>query len=150
MTTKKSPGVALWKALKEAEVQDDVDEVLAMSDVELDAFIKANGGDPAALRASGEALAKKLDADRDRLAWQDEAHRKLNAFRAKVDAKSAEPRPKLSREELLARIETARNDPRFGGRVAVMFRNRKAEPATVEELESILFEIELLAEIDDE
>ena len=52
----------LWKAIKEAEIQDDVDEVLAMSDAELDAFISAHGGDPAAIRARGEALAKELDA----------------------------------------------------------------------------------------
>ena len=146
MSTKQKP-VPLWKAIKEMEIQDDVDEVLAMSDAELDAYLVANGGDPAKIRAAGEALAKDLDASRDRLAWQEEAQKKLNAFRAQADARWAAPREKLSRTELLARIERARNDPRFSAPVTVLFRNRKQAESTDEELEALLEEIELLAEM---
>ena len=89
VNTTKGSSVALWKAIKEAEIQDDVDEVLAMSDAELDAFISAHGGDPAKLRADGEALAKELDARRDRLAWHDEMDKKLGGGCAPPRARSS-------------------------------------------------------------
>jgi hypothetical protein len=58
--TSKRDAVALWRALGEGDVEDDVQEILAMSDAELDRYIESNGGDPAAIRASGAALAKEL------------------------------------------------------------------------------------------
>ena len=56
---RKNP-VELWRALKETAVEDDVEEILAMSDADLEAYIRENGGDPAELSASGSALAKEL------------------------------------------------------------------------------------------
>jgi hypothetical protein len=150
MTAKRPPGVALWKAIKEAEIQDDIDEVLAMSDAELDAYIAENGGDPGKIRAEGEALAKELDLRRDRLAWHGDMEKKLAAARAKAAAIRATPREKLSRDELFARINRARNDPRFSAPVAALFRNKTAEASTDEELVAILDQIELLATLEDE
>jgi hypothetical protein len=147
MSTKRN-AAGLWKAIKEAEIQDDVDEVLAMSDAELDAYITANGGDPAKMHADGEALAKELDARRDRLAWHDDMEKKLAAFRATAAARSAAPREKLSRPELLARIERARSDPRFTAPVATLFRSKTPEASTDEELEGLLEQIELLATLE--
>ena len=149
MSTTRKP-VSLWKAIKEAEIQDDVDEVLAMSDAELDAYLAAHGGDPAKIRADGEALAKHLDAERDRLAWQEVALKELNEFRAAAAVRLGGPREKLSRDELFARIERARKDPRFTQPVTVLFRNKTPEAATDEELQAILDEIELLAELENE
>jgi len=144
MTKKENPA-SLWHAIKEAEIQDDVDEILAMSDDELDAHITANGGDPAKIRASGEALAKELDARFDRLAWHDAMEKKLAPVRAAAAAKRASPRPKLTRVELFARIERARTDPRFAAPVAALFRSKTPEASTDQELEALLDQIELLA-----
>jgi hypothetical protein len=151
---KRSPAATLWKAIKDSEVQDDVDEILAMSDAELDAHLAANGADPAKIRADGEALAKELDARHHRLAWQDEARAKLERFQTLAAAAAARTagRPKLPRAELLARLERARTDARFTSPVTVAFRNRKPEASTDEELQTLLDEIDLLAELvkDDE
>jgi hypothetical protein len=149
MNTKKKPP-SLWKALKEAEIKDDVDEILAMSDAELDGYIVANGGDPAKIGAAGEALARELDASVDRLAWHDDMEKKLSAFRATAAAKRAAPREKLSRTELFARIERARMDPRFTAPVAALFRSKTPEASTDEELQALLDQIELLAKLEDE
>ena len=149
MTTKRNPA-QLWKAIQEAALQDDVDEILAMSDAELDAHITANGGDPAKLRAAGDALGKELDAKRERLAWHDTMEAKLGAVRAAADAARAAPRPTLPRAELVARIERARNDPRFAGPVAALFRSKTPEASTDDELQALLDQIELLAGLEDE
>jgi hypothetical protein len=150
MSSKRNPGVALWKAIKDAEVQDDVDEVLAMSDAELDAFITSHGGDPAKLRARGEALAQELDARRDRLAWHGDMEKKLAGVRATAAAMKSAPREKLSRDQLFARIERARTDPRFAAPVAALFRAKTPEASTDEELQALLDQIELLAKLEDE
>jgi hypothetical protein len=149
MSPKQKPP-SLWKTLKEAEIQDDVDEILAMSEADLDAYITANGGDPAKIAARGEALAKELDARRDRLAWHGDMEKKLATFRAKATATVTAPREKLSRAELFARIETARNDPRFSAPVAALFRSKTPEASTDEELQALLDQITLLAGLEDE
>jgi hypothetical protein len=149
MSKKRSPA-ALWKAIQDAAVEDDVEEVLAMSDAELDKFIADNGGDPAKIRAAGDALGKDLEAQRERLAWHEDVEAKLDDVRARVNAKRAAPRPKLSREELRMRIDRARNDPRFAAPVAALFRSKTLEAHTIEELEALLDKIELLAKLEDE
>jgi hypothetical protein len=149
MTTKKNPGVALWKAIKESEVQDDVDEVLAMSDAELDAFISSHGGEPAKLRARGEALAKELEARNERLAWHGDMEKKLTDVRAAATALRSAPREPISRKELLDRVALARKDPRFDAPVAALFRNKTPEASTDEELQALLDQIELLAKLED-
>jgi hypothetical protein len=146
MSTKPKPR-SLWSAIKEAEIQDDVDEILAMSDGELDAYLAANGADPARIRASGEALARELDARADRLAWHGEMEKKLATVRAAAAARA--PREKLSRSELLARLDSARADPRFAAPVAALFRNKTAEASSDEELQALLDQIELLAGLED-
>jgi len=150
MTTKRNPGVALWKAIKDAEIQDDVDEVLAMSDAELDAFISSHGGDPAKLRARGEALAKELDARTDRLAWHGDMEQKLAEVRAAATALRSAPREPLSRRDLLDRLALARKDPRFDAPVAALFRSKTPEASTDEELQALLDQIALLAKLEDE
>jgi hypothetical protein len=139
-------GVALWKALKQAEIEDDVNEVLAMSDAELDGFISANGGNPAAIRASGASLAKELLERRERNAWHGTMDKKLSDFRDVADA--ARTKVKLPRLEILHRLEIARNDPRFAVPVGALFQKKTAEASTDEELQALLDQIELLAKLD--
>lgn len=134
-------GVALWRAIKEQEVEDDIAEIEAMSDEELDCHISDNGGDPKAIRARGQALAKSLLARQQ--AWQGEVLAKLEALRAEAAARRELPR--LPRAELLARLETARKDPRFEAPVTTLFQKKALEASSDEELQSLLDAIELLA-----
>jgi hypothetical protein len=64
---RKNP-VELWRALKEEAVDDDVEEILAMSAADLDAYIRENGGDPEKLEASGSALGRAIAERRARAA----------------------------------------------------------------------------------
>ena len=138
----------LRKALREQALEDDVDEVTAMSDEALDRFIDAHGGDAKEIRASSQAFAAELMERRKRLAWHGEMEEKLASFRKKAD--EARIRQKLPRKELLARLELARNDPRWAAPIAALFSKKSTERATDEELTAMLEEIELLAKLEDE
>jgi hypothetical protein len=143
MATKRTPE-EVWKAITRQAEEDEIDRFLAMSDEEVDAELRAHGGDPAEIRRAGAKLAEKLAADRDRLAWQYEAAAGLAREQAKLEARPKKydgvPRAKL--EELLA---AARKSPRFPQPIAVMFRNRKPEEASDDELRALLEEIDDLA-----
>jgi len=134
-----------WDAIRRQAESDEIDRFLKMTRAEVDASLRAQGHDPAAVRAEGGAFVKKLRADQDRLAWQKEAVEGL----AKEQARLAARPPKyagLPRRELLERVTAARANPRFAQPVAVLFRNRKAEETSEEELRAILEEIDALAE----
>jgi hypothetical protein len=146
----RSPDAQLWRSIQDSEIQDDVDEVLAMSDADLDAYLAKHGADPATIRADGEALAKDLQARHDRLAWHGEMEKKLERVRADDAARRAAPREKVSRPELLARIERARTDARFAAPVAALFRSKTPDASTDDELQALLDQIELLAKLEDE
>jgi hypothetical protein len=145
---KKRGGAQLWKALKQAEIDDDLAEIEAMSDTDLDAYISSNGGDPAGIRARGEALVKGLIESRERLAWHGEMDSKLTAFRATAEA--TRTRTPLPRAELHARLTVARNNPRFAAPAAMLFQKKTAEASTDEELQALLDELELLAKLESE
>src|SRR5690349_5044303 len=111
MTSKKRDDRGLWKSVQRQSADDDLDDLLAMSDAELDAFIDSNGGDSKAIRASGKALAEHMLEQRTRLAWHGDMEKKLEAFRA--TAAASKRTEKLPRAELLARIDAVRKNPRF-------------------------------------
>jgi hypothetical protein len=137
---KKDPA-ALWRTLKEQEIEDDIEEISAMSDEALDRYIASEGGDPAAIRARGKALGERLAAQQER--WKGEVTAKLEALRA--EAASLRQRPRLSRGELLARLEVARKDPRFQEPVATLFQKKGPEASTDAELQALVDAIELLS-----
>ena len=143
--TKKSP-LTLWRTLQEQQIQDDVDEILAMSDAELDAYVRSNGGDPAAIRARGATLAKELGDRRAKLAWHADMHEKSDTFRATAAARRSTV--KLPRAELLTRLSAARTDPRFAAPVAALFQKKTAEASTDDELQALLDQIDLLRELE--
>jgi hypothetical protein len=145
--SKRDP-VALWRALQEQAMEDELAEIEAMSDEELDAHIRANGGDPEAIRASGAAFVKELLAAREANAWRQAVAKKNEAARAIVDEKKKGP--KLSRDELLSRLRRARNDPRFAEPVAALFHGKSEQASTDEELQALIDQIELLAKLDEE
>jgi hypothetical protein len=144
---RKPSDLALLKALRDTEADDDVAEVMAMSEAELDAYLRDNGGDPDAIGAAGEALAKELHAKRERHA---PARAKIDAFRALAAEQRARPRETLSRAQLLDRLDAARRDPRFQAPVAALFRDKSPEASTDLELWALLDQIELLAKLEDE
>jgi hypothetical protein len=142
--TTKRDAATLWRAIQEQAIDDDVQEILAMSDEELDRYISENGGDPAAIRAAGAANAKELMERRERLAWHADAHAEQERFRERAAA--AKTRTPLPRPELLRRMAAIKTDPRFAhAPVAAFFRKKTAEESTDEELQAILDQIELLA-----
>jgi hypothetical protein len=146
-TNRKRSDLELLKALRDSEIDDDVAEVMAMSEAELDAYIRENGGDPDAIGAAGEAVAKSMHARRERDA---PLHAKIDAFRALAAEQRARPRPTLSRAELLARLEAARHDARFEAPVTTLFRDKSPAASTDEELWTLLEQIELLAKLEEE
>ena len=142
--TKRTP-TEMWEAVRRQAERDEIDRFLKKTTAEVDASLRARGHDPAAVRAEGEALVKKIQADQDRLAWQKQAAEGLAREQARLAARP--PRyAGLPRGELLALVTAARANPRFTQPVAILFRNRKAEEASEEELRAILEELEALAE----
>jgi hypothetical protein len=147
-TTKRSPRET-WEAIEKQAREAEIDAFLALKTEEVEARLRAAGEDPDALRAEGAALAKRLSADRARLAWQVVAAEGLAREQAKIDAQAGRF-AHLSRADLEARLTAARKSPRLQQPVAVMFRNRKPEEASDDELRAILEEIEALAEREDQ
>jgi hypothetical protein len=124
---------------------DDVgEEIDAMSDAEISAAIAKDGGDPVAMGERGAALAKALIERRKRLQWQIVALEALDT--AKEEAKralavDAVRRAKMSRVELAAEIESAREEGFLEGLAA---RRREAGEATEDELRDLLEQIVML------
>jgi len=133
----------LWKAIEEQSALDDMEDVAALTPEELDAELAAGGTEPEAVRAEGAALAARLLAMRER---ETKAQDDLSRARALLAGRRAR-RPRLSRKDLLDRIDRATKDPRLPERAMVQFRNRGFEQATDEELEALLDELEALPEL---
>ena len=148
MTTKRKTPGSLFRTLQEEEAADDLEEILAMSETELDAFITKEGGDPAGIRARGAAHAKALDERLTSKAWHDEMEAKHERFRDVAAANKSTT--VLPRDVLLARLTAARNNPRFDERVATLFQKKTEEAATDQELQDLLDRIELLAKLEDD
>jgi hypothetical protein len=139
---KKLTDEQLLAAIEQSEADDDLAEIEAMSPAELDASIRAEGGDPEGIRARGVRLIEELMERRQRLAWQAKARGDMEGAFAKMA--EAPKTPKLPRPELLAKIEAARSDGRFKAPLAAAFRKRTAEESTDDELRRLLDEIEML------
>jgi len=113
----------------------------AVPEAEVDAELRAAGGDPAAIVRRGRAAIDQL-LERRRLAWQETARKRVAQQRALISGRA--PREKRSHPELIAEINRVRADPAMGGMAAMAFHKRKPEEASVEELEEMLDEFELL------
>ena len=128
----------LWQALEDQAADADMKEIAAMDDATLDAELRADGVDPALMRAKGAAFAEALLKRREREA---EPARKLADARARMVQRAAR-RGKLPRAELVRRIELGRSDPRIAQSLSVAFRNRGEAAASDAELEDLLDDIE--------
>ncbi len=118
------------------------------SDV-VDEELRAAGGDPERIRRDGGDLAALL-LERRRTILKERAKADLAERRAR--AESAPRISRDSRDELLRRLAAFEADPRYGGQVSAMFRNRPPAEASNEEVATLLEEIEAarLAEGDDD
>jgi hypothetical protein len=143
------------KAIEDAEFRGEAERIAAMSSDEVDAELRAEGGDPAKIRARGAALAAKLlaertkteDEDESELPWAARARERLEEVRRMANEAAAR-KTKLPRVELMARVNAARNSPRFAQPVASLFRKRTPEQMSDEELEATLESLGLLADIE--
>jgi hypothetical protein len=138
-----------WKAIEAQAREAEIDHFLALPAAEIDARLRAAGHDPAAIRREGTLLAKKLGADRDRLAWQVAAAEGLARAQADFERAKTGKYASLSGEPLRARVMAMSKDARFTQPVSVLFRNRTSEEASDEELRAILEELDALAEGDE-
>lgn len=146
MATKKRSTEETLNVMREADLDALVNEIDAMSPAEVDRALDANGGDAAGTARRAKAQIESLQERSARLSWQDAARAKLDANRATFAAVRAR-RPKLPREELLARIATAEKDARFAAPIVTFFRKRTTADTTDEELEALLDEIETAREL---
>ena len=146
MAAKKRAPEETLSVMHEASLDDLVDEIDAMSPAEVDRELDASGGDAAGTARRAEAQIAALKERGARLSWQDEARAKLDANRKTFAAVRAR-RPKLPREELLARIAAAETDARSAAPIVTFFRKRTTAETTDEELEALLDEIETAKEM---
>jgi hypothetical protein len=132
------------RAIEESEWVDELEEIEALSSEEVDARIRAEGGDPEAIGAAGKAFAEAQLAKRKATLAM---HERLEAFRTEAAARRRGPA--LPRAALLARLEGARVDPRFAAPVAMMFRQKTAEASTDAELQALVESIDLLSKLEE-
>jgi hypothetical protein len=120
--------------LSQIEASLDMDVLTdAYSDEEIDAFLRAAGGDPVAIGSRGAELGAAL-LTQQRLAWQETA----KAARARMEAAVARPKiPPFPVGDPISAILAAANQA--GMRVAL--RGRKAEETSKEELEKLWIKI---------
>jgi len=145
MAAKKRSAKEVWEAIERAAEEDEMERVLAETPEEVDAGLRSHGLDPAKVRAKGKALAERLMADRERLAWQIEAAKAKARDEARAKVREAKYAG-LGRDELLARLAAAKANPRFSQPVAFMFRNHAPEEATEDQLRGMLADLDELAE----
>lgn len=119
---------AVLAALEESVAKDLLTD--AYTDAELDQFIQARGGDPAAIGARGAALGAELARSR-RLAWQEAAKERKKVMEAAVARPGAIP-PFPSNDPITAILSLA---AQVG--VTVNLSGRKREETTPEELEKL-------------
>jgi hypothetical protein len=133
---------AFWRSVEEQQADQDLEEILAMSDEEIDRELIAMGSDPKAIRAKGAAMARAASERNARYALH---HAMRNRVEGLAQGATSTPRP--PRAELLARIKVAAGNPKFARPAAAMFRKKSAEDCTDEELAMLLEQLELLAKL---
>ena len=132
------------RTLWDDELLARLDDALDGAQRDPDEHIRALGGAPREIGLQGMFLASTL-LEKRRLAWQTHARARLDAMRARA---SRAPRTShLSRGELLARLDAARNDARLGAPVVIAFRDRADEAFSDDELRALLDQIEMLRRI---
>jgi hypothetical protein len=142
MSTNERTDAETWARIRELQADEDAKEIAAMSSADVDAELRAGGIDPEKVVADGLAFIAGLRERHVRLGWQTGAKAKLQNARA-LESQVRGMFAALPRAELIARIEAARHNPRFGGQVGAMFRKRTAAESSDDQLRAILEELTL-------
>src|SRR5450631_3034967 len=79
---KKKNALPTWARMATEKNNDDMEEILRMTPEQIDVELREHGGDPAVIRARGEALAKELADERGPNEWKYDVRKKLEAVRA--------------------------------------------------------------------
>jgi hypothetical protein len=135
---------AIW----EMHLDDELERIATISDADLDAEVRALGGDPTGIRNRGAAFALgEIARIEKREKSQKQATERLTRA---LEARDKAPKtPALPRAELLARIELAMKRPNFAQPMKMAFKKRKREEASDEELRSLLDAIAELEAIEE-
>ncbi len=145
MSAKKRTPEETLNVMREADLDDLVDEVEAMSPAEVARVLDANGGDATGTAKRATAQIAAIQERRARLSWQDEARAKLDAHRETFASVRAR-RVKLPREKMLEKLREVETDTRFATQMTTFFRKRTSAEMTDDELEAMLDEIEMARE----
>jgi hypothetical protein len=137
MATKRRTDAELVDALA---AEAELERIGALSKDDVKAELRVAGFDPDATGRRGEELAQRLLAKRAG-GWKDQARAARDAMRARAgDWPSFGA---MARSELLALVQAARTDGRYGA-VLASFHKRGDEAATDEELRDLLEQIEVV------
>ncbi len=118
--TKRTPS-ELVEAIHAMSLDDELERIATLSDADLDAEVRALGGDPAAIRGRGAAFAKTEIPAADALAkFQRDALERLT--RALEAADKAPKTPALPRKELLAMVDRAMKRPSLAAPMSMAFK----------------------------
>jgi hypothetical protein len=145
MAAKKRTPEETLNVMREANLDDLVDEIDAMTPAEVARALDVNGGDAAGIAKRATAQIAAIQERLARLSWQDDARAKLDAHRATFASVRAR-RAKLPRDKMLEKIREAEADTRFAAQMTTFFRKRTSAEMTDEELEAMLDEIEMARE----
>jgi len=132
----------VWAELR---ADAELDRIKHLSTAELEAEVRADGGDPEAIRRRGAALAAKLLPERE-VDWKSRARSRLEELKKKVGEWPSFAG--LSRSELLARLRAMESDPGASGLV-LAFRKRSGDEPTDDELRAILDEIAVVRRLEE-
>jgi hypothetical protein len=135
------------QAIREQQALDELERVKKLTEEELDEEIREDGGDPERIGQRIYEKVQDLEAQRRRDAWLPAARERMRRAHEIMGGPGPKKTRGLTREQLLARIEAASQDPRLTGKIAVAYRDKKLEARTDAELEAMLDGIEDLAEL---
>ena len=138
------------RAIEAQEAADEIARIKAMTEEDVEAELRKNGFDVDEIDRRTLANVKKLEAKEKRDAWRPKALERLRKAEEVMARPGIAKTRGLTREELLARIDAARKDPRMGGEIAVAYRDMKLEEASIERLEAILTAMEDIARMAEE
>lgn len=139
MTKNSRTDEELWQAIQ--DIDRDLLDPATPSTV-VDEALSDMGLDPATVRAKGRDLVHAL-LEKKRRAWMDAARLRRDALRAR--ATTTVDYTGMSKQLLLAELAQRQR----GGEIRALFRNRKPEESSEEDLRSLLEEMDRVAAMHD-
>lgn len=110
----------------------------------VDEELRARGGDPEAIGQRGAQLADELVKEWNRTQWRKDAQKKRQRFLEESARHQEDAVAGMSRSELLAALQAARENPSLGSSVQAAFRKRRPDQSSDDDLRSLLHEVLIL------